>query len=268
MAVYIGTSGYSYNDWQGIFYPADLQPVGWLEYYAAQFATVEINLTFYRLPASTVFRHWYQRTPADFRFFLKGNRFATHRKRLRQCHDILELQFERAAELNEKLAGFIWQLPPRFHFDRFLFEDFVDELRQMQIVFGQSRQVFEFRDPSWYNDDVYALMQREGCAIAEPDWPHDVHIANGEQQIANREEMRAAALAGRPIIEVPRTADFRYFRRHGPAARYASPYSKDQITGLAALIGDEKHDVYTYFNNDFHGYAIENARQLITSLSR
>lgn len=272
--IVVGTSGYSYPDWKTIFYPPQLRPVEWLGYYAGQFSSVELNITFYKTPASPVFRHWRERTPRDFRFFLKGSRFATHRKRLRNCHEILEIQFERAAELKDKLAGFLWQLPPRFTADPQLLENFTGQLHQMQTVFGQLRQVFEFRDPSWYTPEIYEILAKQNIALAEPDWPYEIRMSNVEDGMSERgitrTDLHKAVLAGRPIVEVPQTADFRYLRRYGPAARSASPYSPDQMVDLAQKLLTDRasQNTFVYFTNDFHGYALENTRQLISALAR
>ena len=123
--ILIGTSGYNYPHWwNGVFYPSDLPQRKWLEYYAEYFDTVELNVSFYRLPKKEVFEGWYKRTPKHFLFAVKGSRFITHIKRLKDCRDPLSLLFEHASPLKEKLGVVLWQLPPRFKFQKERLEEF------------------------------------------------------------------------------------------------------------------------------------------------
>ena len=117
--IFIGTSGYSYPHWwNGIFYPSDLPQRKWLEFYADHFDTVELNVSFYRLPKKEVFEGWYKRAPKDFRFAVKGSRFITHIKRLKDCREPLSLLLDHAAPLKEKMGVLLWQLPPDSPFKR------------------------------------------------------------------------------------------------------------------------------------------------------
>lgn len=248
MAVLVGTSGYSYPHWQGRFYPKDLPKDQWLEYYAEHFHSVELNVTFYRLPASPTFRHWRLRTPKDFRFVLKGSRFITHLKRLRDCHEPLVTFVERASELGEKLSCMLWQLPPKFPHDVELLEHFLQEVERIQLVYGKFRQAFEFRDRSWLEEPVYDILKQFNVAIALADWPFNLQLSR----------------------EID-TADFLYFRCHGPGTRYASPYTEEQLQALAKELQthiEKNRDLYVFFNNDAKAYAVENAKQLRDVLSR
>jgi len=236
--LYIGTSGYSYNHWSGgVFYPSNLKQDKWLEYYCKHFNTVELNVTFYRLPQKQVFAGWNKRTPENFVFAIKGSRFITHIKRLRAAAEPLKLMFKRAEPLSKKIDVVLWQLPPKFKCDIKRLSDFLKNLQKYKNV----RHVFEFRDASWFNKDIYKLLKKSNIAICSADWPecsNDIH----------------------------ETCDFIYIRRHGASARlYSGCYSGAQLKKDANLI--KKHlskgkDVYIYFNNDTHGYAVKNAKDL------
>ena len=122
--LFLGTSGYSYQHWKKVFYPAGLAQSRWLEFYCEHFATVELNVTFYRLPKQAVFAGWFQRTPADFVFAAKGSRFITHIKKLKDCREPLLAYKENAAGLKEKLAIILWQLPPNLQFNKERLQEF------------------------------------------------------------------------------------------------------------------------------------------------
>jgi hypothetical protein len=153
----IGTSGYNYPHWwHGIFYPTDLPQRKWLEFYSDFFDSVELNVSFYRLPKKEVFKSWYKRTPSHFSFAVKGSRFITHMKRLKDCREPLTLLLDHAAPLKEKLGVLLWQLPPRFTFQRERLEEFCVLLSTLPRSKGL-RHAFEFRDDSWFitGDMVY-----------------------------------------------------------------------------------------------------------------
>ncbi len=147
--ILIGTSGYNYPHWwNGIFYPADLPQRKWLEFYAEHFDTVELNVSFYRLPAKEVFQGWHKRTPKKFSFGLKGSRFITHIKRLKECREPLSLLLEHASPLKEKLGAVSGNFPPRFRFQKERLEEFcvlLATLPRSKLL----RHAFEFRDESW-----------------------------------------------------------------------------------------------------------------------
>lgn len=262
----IGTSGYAYPHWRGIFYPTDLAPSRWLEYYSQHFSVVEINLTFYKLPASPVFRHWRLRTPADFQFVLKGSQLISHTKRLSDCHSELAEFFERASELNEKLRCVLWQLPARFSHDPELLRDFLEELQQIQVVFGKVRQAFEFRDPSWFETSIYEILQEFQAAVVLADWPFNIRPAQDGEYTTDHDG-RTHHQAHHHFV-VPATAPFFYVRRHGPTPEYASAYSLGELQVIARELEDyqKTHDVYLFFNNDAKGYAPQNAEQLVELL--
>ncbi len=228
--IFIGTSGYSYQHWKEIFYPEDLPQNKWLEYYQNFFDTVELNNSFYRLPREIVFKNWAKRVKDNFTFAVKGSRFITHIKRLKEAGEPLNLLLSRISYLGGKLGPILFQLPPSFEKDIKRIEDFLELLPE------KYRYAFEFRNNSWFNEDCYRLLKKYNVAFCDSDLPE---------------------------LKTPmETADFVYIRRHGPGRLYGSSYSNQQLKDLSDKIraylksGD---DVYVYFNNDFGGYAIENA---------
>ncbi len=239
----VGTSGYNYYHWRGKFYPEGLPSRNWLEHYASVFNTVELNVTFYRLPRPTTFARWYSCTPREFTFALKGNRAVTHTRRLRDAAAPVASFFERARELKEKLSVVLWQLPPSLKADLALLQEFCALLREVPGELAP-RHAFEFRHPSWFCPEVYALLEKNNfalCIADAPRWP-------------------TARLA---------TADFVYIRFHGSEKLYASSYTRQQLEDWAAQISRwlaEGRDVYAYFNNDAEGHAVANARELCTLL--
>ncbi len=239
--VRIGCSGFSYPDWRGTFYPQDLPERKWFEYYCSRFRTVELNVTFYRLPQPAAFDAWRRRSPPDFLFAVKGSRFITHVKRLLDPAGPLKIFFQRARRLENKLGVVLWQLPPSFGIDIKRLGIFLKQLDKYPV-----RDALEFRHESWLTKDVVELCREHNAALCTADWP-------------------------RFLDEAPSTADFVYIRRHGEAGSYATRYSKDELQKDAARIKTfrgQKKDVYEYFNNDAFGYAPLNARELSDMIGR
>lgn len=251
---YVGTSGYSYGHWIGVLYPPEISRTKWLEYYCQFFNTVELNVTFYRLPTANTFRSWKKRSPEDFRFALKGSRFITHIKKLGDCEEPLKLFFERVKELGDKARVILWQLPPRFKAD-------FEKLQRFCFFLSTNPEAkkylhaFEFRDKTWFCSDVYDILRRYNFSLALADWPFILQVEGKPQEVGI---IKYKA----PKIEVEETADFLYIRRHGAVALYASNYSEEELERDARYIRewmDEGKDVYIYFNNDAYGYAVQNA---------
>lgn len=232
----LGTSGYSYQDWKEIFYPKGLASAKWLAFYAEHYNTVEINATFYRFFARKVFARWHDETPDDFRFTLKGPRDITHTNRLHEVDADLTRFIDSFRDLRPKLSALLWQMPPSFKDDaesRSRLADFLQKLPK------DTRQVIEFRHKSWFNDEVYALL--------------NTHRASFVINDSNRW----------PAAEVV-TGDLAYIRFHGPERLYASLYSTEALTVWAEKIRAwlRKVDVFVYFNNDFDGRALLNSVEL------
>lgn len=234
---FIGTSGYSYSHWRnGVFYPPRLPQRNWLEHYAQSFNTVELNVTFYRLPKKETFEGWYKRTPDNFAFVAKGSRFITHMKRLKSCDEPLKLYFENASGLKRKLEMILWQLPPGLRFDEQRLNEFCKLLTTTDIA-RNIRHTFEFRHKSWFCNETYDLLKKYNFALCfahSPNWPW---------------------------VETS-TANFIYLRFHGGQDLYGSNYSDTELYNWATKAKiwlDEGKDVYAYFNNDAHGFAVKNA---------
>ncbi len=238
--ILIGTSGYNYPHWwNDVFYPSRLPQRKWLEFYTQYFDTVELNVSFYRLPKKEVFDSWYKRTPKKFSFAVKGNRFITHIKRLKDCREPLSLFFDHASALKEKLGAVLWQLPPRFKSNKERLEQFcilLSTLPRSKPV----RHAFEFRDESWYCEEIFRILQEFNFALC---------IAHG---------------SGLPLIEKV-TSDFVYLRLHGGEVLYGSNYSDKELNRWAKKVKNwiaKRKTTFLYFNNDAYGFAVKNALTL------
>jgi len=233
---FIGTSGYSYRHWAGgVFYPPDLPQGKWLEYYARTFSTVELNVTFYRLPGEKVFNGWRSRTPEQFLFAAKGSRLITHVKKLAECTGPLARLLDRCTLLGDKLGVMLWQFPPSFERDIHALASFLRLLEGSGV-----RHAFEFRNPTWFCPEVYEALKRAGYTFCREDR-------------TGREE------------DVPEEFAFIYVRRHGDTAEEAGCYSTARIEKEAARVRSwtaAGKDVFVYFNNDLRGYAVKNAALL------
>lgn len=229
--VFIGTSGWIYPHWRTRFYPGNLPPSQWLRYYSSFFDTVEINNSFYRLPDQHVFQKWAGETGDDFIFSVKASRYLTHMKKLKDPADPLNRILANSAALAGKRGPILYQLPPnwRANYDRL--EGLLQMLPQSQ------RHVFEFRDDSWQNKEIWELLSRynAGCCI-----------------------MDAPGL----LTHLTTTSDFSYIRMH--SGENEGDYSQPQLRKWAEIIKGllAKGDVYIYFNNDQNGYAIGNAMDM------
>lgn len=241
--IFIGTSGYIYSHWEkDVFYPKNLPKSKKLEYYCQHFLTVELNSTFYRLPGEKTFESWYKRTPDNFIFAVKVSRFITHIKKLVNCKDSWKIFLDRVLILKEKLGPLLFQFPSFFKKDTRRLKEFIE------MIFENPKQrlrfAFEFRHESWCSKEVYQILQKFNCSwvIADsPYWPK--------------------------VFKV--TADFVYIRMHGSKILFASEYSKKELRNLAQKIKQwqkKNLDVYVYFNNDAHGFAIKNAKELMEIL--
>lgn len=228
----IGTSGFAYRHWKGIFYPDNLSTREWLEYYARHFNGVEINSTFYHLPTEAVIRSWSQRTPANFTFVLKGSRFVTHQVRLQRCGDSIRVFYRRTEPLHEKMAAILWQLPPEFDPDPALLDRF------LALLPSAPRPVIEFRDPRCYSAAMMDKLRRRGACLCL----HDMSQC-------------------RPPDEL--TSEMTYMRFHGYGTRYGGSYPDQLLHERADWIQRTgARQVLVFFNNDREGYAIENARRM------
>jgi uncharacterized protein YecE (DUF72 family) len=231
---FIGTSGWHYKHWRGPFYPEKLPASKMLDFYAQHFHTVELNNTFYRLPQPNGLNNWRESTPREFCFAMKGSRFLTHMKKLKDPATGIQRFFERADLLQGKLGPIVFQLPPHWEADPERLEAFLKALP------SRHRYAFELRDPAWHAAEIYAILRRHRAAFC------------------------IFEIAGfRSGFEI--TTDFTYVRLHGPGAAYQGDYSEAALREWAGRIRewqDKLRAVYIYFDNDQAGYAPKNALEL------
>lgn len=233
-AIHIGTSGWHYKHWRGAFYPERLPASKWLDWYAERFDTVELNNTFYRLPPPGAIEEWRDSTPKHFCFAVKGSRFLTHMKKLKDPQQALEKFFGAIDPLEPKLGPILFQLPPLWQpdMDRFL--------HFLSCLPAGHRYAFEFRNPAWDIPPVFDLLRRHRAGYCM------FHLAG----VQSRMEI---------------TADFTYIRLHGPGGKYQGSYSEADLRTWARRIKrwrTQLKDIYVYFDNDDSGYAAQNAMQL------
>jgi uncharacterized protein YecE (DUF72 family) len=230
----IGTSGWHYKHWVGRVYPARWPASKMLEWYQQHFDTVEINNSFYRLPPEPALEEWRRSTPVNFCFAVKGSRFLTHMKKLKDPIPGLEKFFSRIILLKPKLGPILFQLPPNFEPNLSRLEQFLEALPR------RYRYGFEFRNENWNRSDVLALLRKHNVAYCP------FHLAGYQSP-----------------LEI--TADFTYVRLHGPGNKYQGSYD-DAALGRWARKVEEwvqyLRAVYVYFDNDDSGYAAHNALRL------
>ena len=267
--VRIGISGWTYASWRGDFYPPGLPHRRELEYAASQLGSIEVNGSFYSLQRPTSWQKWHDQTPDDFVLAVKGGRYITHLKRLREVEPALANFFASGVlALGRKLGPVLWQLPENLAYEPSAVEDFLDLLPRST---AQAAQLATRRDDKLPPDRV--------LAPAEPDLPlrHAVEFRSRtfetDRLFAQLEVHGVACVladtAGRwPKVDRD-TADFRYVRLHGDKELYASGYSEAALNSWAATISGwrDERDVFAYFDNDIKGYAPHDARALIERLN-
>ncbi len=234
MKCYVGCSGWQYGHWKGLFYPEDLPRKSWLGFYTQHFNTVEINSTFYHFTKEKTFQKWYDSTPENFMFSVKANRMITHNKKLVGVEELVKEFYKNVSALKEKLGCILWQLPPSIHMDRDLekVKNFLDLLDR------NFRNVIEFRHKSWFCEEAYDMLRGKNvafCCVSAPRLPDDIVS----------------------------TASFMYVRFHGKNQWYRYNYDHEELRHYAEAMRAEKVDeIFCYFNNDFGGYAPENAMMM------
>jgi len=229
MEKFIGCSGFHYKDWKGKFYPEDIKKEDWLEYYSKSFNSVEINNTFYKIPEKDTLKYWLWQTPEDFRFSLKGSRYITHMKKLKDCKKHVERFYKAIEPLEEKLGAVLWQLPGNLHRNDEKIETFCKELDNTYT------NVIEFRHISWFNREIYELLSSYGvtvCSLSAPgDLPEMLEDSSGKI----------------------------YLRFHGKEEWYRYQYSEEELGEWTEKIHQSGAGIsYVYFNNDYKAYAVEN----------
>ncbi|MFC4505421.1 MULTISPECIES: DUF72 domain-containing protein [Streptomyces] len=232
MTLYVGTSGWQYKDWREVLYPADVPVRRWLEEYAGQFATVEINNAFYRLPSRENFASWAERVPPDFVVTVKASRYLTHIKRLHDPEEPVHRLMDHAAGLGARLGPVLLQLPPTLHADPELLDTC------LSCFPAGTRVAVEPRHESWWTPAVRRVLEARGAALC---W---------------------ADARSRPVTPLWRTTEWGYVRFHEGLARPWPRYGQHALATWIDRIattwrpGD---DVYAYFNNDAGGAAVGDA---------
>ncbi len=215
MKLCVGTSGYSYREWKGSFYPEDLAAGEMLQFYATKLPAVEINNTFYRLPKASVLENWAAQVPDAFRFAIKASRRITHMKRLKGAEDETGYLLETVQTLGPRLGVVLFQLPPNLKKDLPRLKDFI------ALLDADTRAVFEFRHDSWRDDEVFACLGDRGCALC---------IADVDDE---------------PEPDVVATA------RHGYLRLRRIEYGPDDLKRWAGTIGSQDWDeAYVFFKHE------------------
>jgi uncharacterized protein YecE (DUF72 family) len=241
--IWIGTSGWVYKEWAGHFYPKGWPKKDEFAYYLRHFPTVEINATFYRLPSLKMVRGWYERSPEGFRFAVKGSRYLTHIRRLKDTGPGLRKYFRRLVPLGDRTGPILWQLPPNFHKS----DDNVDRLtRFLKKLPTQYQHAVEFRHPTWMDEATFDLLRAHKAAnvwISSLRMPQDYTI----------------------------TADFAYLRFHGLKDGAYHDYTRDELEPWATQLAKAASrgiPCYVYFNNDLNTRAPLNAEALMQMVGR
>ncbi|ASZ10434.1 DUF72 domain-containing protein [Chitinophaga pendula] len=241
--VHISTSGWSYKDWKGLYYPDDVKPIDYLSFYAKEFDCTEINTSFYHLPKKQTVINWAEKVPAHFRFCPKLSRYITHYKKLRDSESSLRIFFDVFDLIQPKLGPVLIQLPAQVHFQEDIAAAFYQVLHEQ---YGSYRFAIEVRDKSWFAGNSLALMEKYNVGLV---------IAHSGKRFPYKEAV---------------TAKHIYLRFHGPGKLYASSYTKQSLRAYAKKCChwlQHGHEIWIFFNNDFYGYAIENARTLNTMIA-
>jgi uncharacterized protein YecE (DUF72 family) len=231
--VHIGCSGWNYAAWRELFYPKGMPTNRWLEHYAQHFSTVEVNSTFYRLAKPEAVARWATQVPDDFIFSVKASRYLTHIKRLAKMAESIERFYAGIEPLIEagKLGPVLWQLPPNFKRDD---ERLAEALRALPA----GRHCFEFREPSWFVPEVYELLRAHGAALVIADRPEVSKFQTHEM-----------------------TTDWTFVRFHYGHRGRRGNYSPAELEEWAQRVEGWRieREIFLYFNNDWEGFAIQNA---------
>lgn len=232
--VHIGCSGWNYDHWKRVFYKKSSSSGEWFSEYSSVFSTVEINNTFYRLPEESTFRKWHDQAAKGFIYAVKANRFITHMKKLKDPKEPVELFLGRARLLGEHLGPILFQIPPHWSVNPKRLDEFTG------ILPAGLKYVFEFRDSSWYDDEVYGIL-------------------SGKKMSVCRHDMEGSAS---PDVSV---GPLCYIRFHGTSGTYGGRYPDKVLKKWSDIIRKEldgKKEVYVYFNNDAEANAPKDAQRL------
>lgn len=233
MNLYVGTSGYSYKEWKGSFYPKDLPAKEMLSFYASQLPAVEINNTFYKLPQKTVLENWKQQVPESFRFSLKASQRITHFKRLKDTEAETSYLIETAGVLEDRLGAILFQLPPNMKKDLERLEKFLGHLPQT------TKATFEFRHQTWFDDDVLKLLRESNRALC----------------MSDTDDL--------PVTHIDKTAGWGYLRLR------RVEYSDADLAEWANRIREQEwNEVFVFFKHEDEGTGPRLAKQFLELTKR
>ena len=228
MNLHVGTSGYSYKEWKGNFYPEDLPAKEMLSYYSRRLPAVEINNTFYRLPQPSMIENWKAQVPAEFRFSIKATQRITHIKRLNNVADETKYLLETAALLEERLGVVLFQLPPNMKKDAGRLKTF------LELLPAGTRTAFEFRHETWFDEETFGLLREKDCALV----------------VSDTDE--------KPLTEIISTASWGYLRLRRTA------YEESDLTEWLKRVKDQKwKDASVFFKHEDEGVGPKLAAQFI-----
>lgn len=234
--IHIGTSGWSYKHWRGIFYPGDVKPAEYLTFYARHFPVSEINNSFYKLPTQDTVAKWVDSVPPGFLFCPKMSRYLSHLKKLHDPQEPLDRFFKVFGDVGEHLGPILIQLPANSRFKADVAEQFYEATDQ----YADFRFALEVRHPSWFSEESIALMKRHRISL----------VFSQADKFPYYEEITARDI---------------YLRFHGPTSLYSSSYSDEVLDAYAekfARWADDGHRIWAFFNNDVGGHALDNAKKL------
>jgi uncharacterized protein YecE (DUF72 family) len=231
----VGTSGFAYKEWKPELYPEDLPQRKFLEFYASVFPSVEINVTFYRMPTASQLEKWMRETTPAFNFALKASQRITHIKRLRDCDEELTYFLNVAKTLGDRLGPILFQCPPNFKHDQARLEEFVASLPGKPYRFA-----FEFRHDSWANDEVFELLASNGCAWCVSDMPE------------------------KPAPMRQTAKQFVYLRLRGVDYDQGA---LDRWFSHVDSVLEAGSDAYVYFKHEDDPSGVRYAKQMLTALS-
>jgi uncharacterized protein YecE (DUF72 family) len=228
MTLHVGTSGYSYKEWKGSFYPEKIPAKEMLRYYAERLSTVEINATFYRMPQVSMLETWKEQVPATFRFSLKASQRITHFKRLKETNDETKYFLDTAAVLGDQLGVVLFQLPPNMKKDLPRLETFLTQLPLATAA------AFEFRHPTWFDDDVLELLRSQNRPLV----------------VSDTDDL--------PATHIDKTADWGYMRLR------RVNYSEENLLEWAARIRAQNwKETFLFFKHEDEGTGPKLAAQFL-----